>query len=574
MESTSADYFHCKDVFAVADDENPDRAKAYLYLPAGEQNATTAYVKPVDAALSYYGTTTANQHPNYDTNTNVLKMGAPIAIVPKRRSAALVENEPYIVRVGDLSGALGDGDTACYTSIENAGFAGYYAANGQLAPITPGVTSIPIYTTYSTGRTYTDVEVIPGAAGNTMTVKAKLNGASEASDLYWGDGEAVFEKEICPAPLYVEITNEDELTKYYDGKPAIDPEFATNGTITSIRCLGQSGTVYDKTVTSPDDHTYMPTDVGYYEVTVWAQLNGKTVTDSASFKIIDSAQLKDLSVQIVEDPTKYYDGEPVEDPAVQVSADGIDVTGQAHVAYSYAPGSSNPVNPGVYLVTATATLDGASASDTRLFLIRKLPDPMPYVKITNADALSKTYDGNPVIDVEYDTNATVKSVTYLGQQVTAYGTTEPYGPTADKPAQIGTYSVTVNVELSGQTASDTATFAIAEDTDQKKQPYLAVDNPTKTYDTQVVDPVVWCMSDGEVSLAYHTQDGTPLSGAPKDVGAYILTASVAETDRYESATCERSFAIARKNGALALTARVGDEGKVTVSAVAVRLSLP
>lgn len=209
----------------------------------------------------------------------------------------------------------------------------------------------------------------------------------------------------------------------------------------------------------------MPTEIGYYEVTVWAQLDGREVTDSASFQISDPPKRQNPTVEIVEDLTKYYDGEPVENPAVKVVEGDEDVTERAEVTYSYMPGSSNPVEPGVYLVTATATVDGMTANDTRLFLIRKLPEPMPYVRITNADELSKTYDGDPVADVEYDTNAVLTGVSYVGQKATAYGTTEPYGPTADKPAQIGTYSVTVNVELSGQKASDTATFAISEDTD-------------------------------------------------------------------------------------------------------------
>ncbi len=561
LVSTSGDYFHCVDVFAIADGEN--RAKAYLYLPASEANATTAFIRPADATLSYYGTTTAEQYPNYSTNTNVLKMGAPITIVPKRRSADLVEGEPYIVRVGDLGGALGDGDTACYTSATNATYSGYRMADDTM---NSDVSRVPIYTNYaSTGRTYTDVTVIPGAAGETMKLTAKLNGASETSDLYWGDGEAVFEKVIQVAPPYVEITNADQLSKVYDGNPAIKAEFDTNGTITQIRCLGQLGTSYDKTVTSTDD-PYMPSGIGYYEVTVWAELNGHTVTDSATFKIVDPSDLKSLAVTIIEDPTKFYDGVAVTDPAVYVVEEGEDVTNKAAVTYSYQPGSSNPSETGVYLVTAIATVDELQASDTRLFLIRKCPVEL------SIEVSDKAYDGQSVSPVvtakaenglEIGQNATLTYYKDQGDGTYGEAFTAP-------PKDIGSYYV--KAERPGdehyRAAEAAAKFSIFDNPD-KPVPFLYVDMPERlVYDTQAVDyPIVWEYSDGKVEITYYDEAGAVLDGAPVNAGSYSVEVSVSETEKYRAVTSGKiPFTILPRPAALSISA-VGDQSNESAKVV-------
>ncbi len=565
LVETSADYFHCADVFAIASGEN--RATAYLYLSAGETDATTAFVKHADATLSYYGTTTADKYPDYTASTNVLKMGAPIGIVPKRRSDALVEGVPYIVRVGDLDGALGDDDTACYTSATNATYQGYRMADDTM---NSDVSQVPIYTNYATsGRTYTDVTVIPGAAGKKMKLVARLNGASAASDLYWGDGEAAFEKDILPAPLYVEITNEDELTKYFDGQPAIDPEFATNGTITRIRCLGRLGTSYDVTVTSPDA-SCMPTEIGYYEVTVWAELDGKTVTDSASFEIIDSPALKDLTVKIVEDPTKYYDGYPVKNPDVEVVADDVDVTKQEDVelTYSYSSGASYssgdaPEEPGVYLVTATATLSGASASDTRLFLIRKCPVEL------SIEVSDKAYDEQPVSPVvtaraenglEIEPNATLAY--YKDQGDGTYGEA-----LASPPVDVGSYYV--KAERPGdnhyRAAEAGAKFSILD----KPTPFLYVDMPESLmYNAHAVNyPLVWEYSDGTPVITYYDEDGAVLEGEPKDAGSYSVEVSVPETATYRAVSSGKiPFTILPRPAVLSITA-TGDQSAESAEVV-------
>ena len=394
--STSAEYYKGDSVFAVAEGGLPaNRARAYLYLPAGGQNATTASCAPTGVALGYYGTTAAIKSPDFTNNTNVLKMGAPIAIVPKRRSDPLVEGSPYIVRVGDLNGNLTSNDTARYTSATNATFEGYKSANGQ---IVTDLNAVPIYTNYPTGTTYTDVTVIPGDAGTTMRITAKLNGASTASDIYWGDGEAFFEKTIEKAPIYVEITNEDELTKVYDGTEIVDPVCQTNGTVTKTSYMG----------------------------------------------------------------------------------------------YMLAP------------------------------------------------------DGSP----------------------------RAYGPTSEKPREIGNYSVTVWATLDGKTATDTASFKIKDPSTVKRVPFLMVDDPSKTYDMQPVEPIVWCMSDGQVELSYYAQGDAgaydvPLSDAPKDVGSYTVSANVHETAKYEAkSTDPQRFDITPKDGTLALSANGdGNAGTAEVTAL-------
>ena len=561
LEGTSADYFHCDDVFAVADDKSQAEAMAYLYLPAGAQDASTAFVRPADATLSYYGTTAAERYPSYDTGTNVLKMGAPIAIAPKRRSADLVQGEPYIVRVGDLSGALGRGDTARYTSIENGAFNGYYAADGTLVT---DLDNVPIYTDYSTGTTYTDVEVLPGATGSTMKIKAKLNGVSESSDLYWGDGEAVFEKVIQAAPPYVEITNKDMLTKVYDGGPAVKPQVETNGTITRVKCAGQLGTSYNEEAASPSALP-MPTDVGYYEVTVWAELDGQTVSDSASFKIIDPADAKDLSVKIVEDPTKYYDGAAVKDPAVKVFEGDEDVTDRATISYSYSPGPSNPAEPGAYLVTARAIVDGVPVSDTLLFLIRKCPIAL------GIDVSDKVYDNQPVavsVSVKTENGGTpdqdqaVELSYYKKQEDGSFSKLE------SAPKEIGDYRVVASTPGTShyRAAEEAATFSILD----KPTPFLYVDVPERfVYDAQAVDPpIVWDFSGGQAVTTYYDEDGNELDGEPKDAGRYSVEVSIPESEQYHAVSSGRmSFTILPRPAVLAISAD-GDQStesaKVTV----------
>ena len=549
LTSTSADYFHCVDVFAVADGK--DRAKAYLYLPTGEANATTAFVKPVDVTLSYYGTTTAEQYPNYSTDTNVLKMGAPITIVPKRRSADLIEGEPYIVRVGDLSGALGDGDTACYITDDNATqhatYEGYRMADDTM---NSDVSHVPIYTNYATsGRTYTDVTVIPGIAGETMRLTAKLNGASEASDLYWGNGETVFEAEIGEPPLYVEITN--DLTKYYDGKPVIDPEYDTNGTVYDTK---YSGYVFadngNTTFYGPTQEK--PSAIGNYSVTVWAKDEGdiKHVTDTASFNILNSPKVQ---IKIVEDPTKYYDGSPVANPKVEAT-DGASVT------YAYSSGNA-PTEPGVYLVTATATVsEGAAqvqASDTRLFLIHKCPVELAI------DVSDKVYDGQPAKIVVTAKTEDGKPVDQAQAIELSYYEEQDDGTLGGKldsaPVDIGSYRVVAT--SSGSThyraAEASAKFSILDEL----TPYLYVDMPERfVYDAEAIDyPLVWYYSDGEAEITYYDENGAKLDDEPKDAGSYSVEVTVPKTEKNCAVSSGKiPFTILPRPAVLSISA-VGDQ---------------
>lgn len=88
---------------------------------------------------------------------------------------------------------------------------------------------------------------------------------------------------------------------------------------------------------------------------------------------------------------------------------------------------------------------------------------------------------------------------------------------------------------------------------------------SKVYDGQpVTDPGVTTNSPGTVSYSYTTQDGK----APKDAGEYTVTATVAETDLYESTSADLAFTIESAPTSLGLElSQNGDTGvaKATVA---------
>ena len=68
---------------------------------------------------------------------------------------------------------------------------------------------------------------------------------------------------------------------------------------------------------------------------------------------------------------------------------------------------------------------------------------------------------------------------------------------------------------------------------------------SKTYENAVVvDPQVETVGDGTVSFVYY-KDGTPLAGAPKDVGTYTVEAIISEGTNFKRAAVTATFTIAK-----------------------------
>lgn len=456
--STSASYSY-DHVFAHQLSE--DRAEAWLYLPVSQQNGATASFRcncNTQSAMGqrdYYGTTKEAQ-PSFDTNTNVLKMGAPLTIEPDASTPTPYAGQDFRLNVMDVSHKLTDQDVT-FDPVTNATI-----KNSQT---TIGVN--PVYVTLT-----------PTTAGQQLSVTAKVADNPD-NDLYWGT---------------------------------------------------------QATYTGP-------------------------------------VEVMPLSIRITSDPSRTYNGQPIDNPAVTVTGTSEEPT----FSYQGFAEGQRPTDPGTYTVTATAHRESESASDTATVTIDK------YRAMLTMHTSDQTYTGQPVPDPPCEVTAREDDtpakdffadcngiVTFTYDKRVQNGWQRVEG----NPVEEGTYRVKARANANDYyyASSDVpGFFAITP----APAPYLYVDMPaTLMYDAKPVeDPIVWTNSDGTVSFTYYegdeVQEEKKLTQAPKDAGDYLVVVSVAATSSYRAASQTCAFTIAKRPATLSIAAAAGS----TADSAVVHVSL-
>ncbi|MDO4797640.1 MAG: hypothetical protein Q4A01_06440 [Coriobacteriales bacterium] len=269
-----------------------------------------------------------------------------------------------------------------------------------------------------------------------------------------------------------------------------------------------------------------------------------------------------ITVKILSDPSRTYNGQEIEDPQVKVTGAPAD-----SVTFSYSGATltqPRPIDPGTYTVTATATDGTRSAQDTRTFTIS------PYhasLLLTPQDCY---YTGEPAPEPAYtisarETDTPDKSFGEGGGTVAfTYDMRSSNGGWihVDKPIDVGFYRAKgkASGDLYYTNASATTYFSILEKP-ARRDPFLFVDMPeTFVYDGHVVDdPLVWSSSDGDVSFAYYqgteaAQDKR-LAGTPADAGTYTVVVSVSQTNSFNAASVTKTFVIQPRPALLRIDAK-------------------
>lgn len=446
--STSAAYYGCDHVFArkVGADED-HRAQVWLYLPASAPDASTAdfhfnsNTASANTVRHYFGTTSAGKPLDFSTDataeTNVLKMGAPIALEPDGSTPVPYEGEHFRLNVADTSHAL-SGTTLTYDAT-NATIVG-----DQTQPIV---------------GTSTYVTMTPAAAGQTLTATAAIEGGGNPkSDIFWGS-TATYSAQIQSMPLSVRITSDPSRT--YNGEEIDDPSVEVTGTTEPVvfAYAGEGLSGADK-----------PREPGTYTVTATATKGGDSASDTRSFAIC-----KYRAVIQVSAADTYYTGEPVlpefavtakeADPVVSYDADA---NGEVVATYDKSVPSgwvhvSAPVDVGFYRVKAHAKeSDHYEASSTvpAFFSILEAParvDPYLHVEMPESLVYNNAPVDDPVVWTSSDCDANEVTLAY-------YEGTEPQAGKrlSQAPKDVGTYCVVVSVPQtqSHNAASKTCSFAV------------------------------------------------------------------------------------------------------------------
>lgn len=351
--------------------------------------------------------------------------------------------------------------------------------------------------------------------------------------------------------------------------PYADQEFKLNVVDTNLGHTGKSvtfGTDAHTSIVADKTQPELGDQPSYAYVTVKPTTAGETMTVTASVEDTPASDLywgtearysalvgvMPLSIKITSDPSRTYNGEPIDPPAVKVTGTDDEPTFTYRDATDPAApvdlGTQRPVEPGTYVVTATVTRDAQSVSDSKTFTIDK------YHAQLSIQTVDYVYTGEAVDDPACtvgarETQTPAKDFFEDAHGTVSFAYSKRVGSTWE-PVEcaigVGTYRVRATAKGNDYYyASSTVPgfFSILEPP-SKTDPYLFVDMlDSHVYDLHCVeDPVVWTNSDGNVSITYYDGD-TALDGAPIDAGSYTMVVQTDETERFNAASQTRAFTI-------------------------------
>ena len=316
-------------------------------------------------------------------------------------------------------------------------------------------------------------------------------------------------------------------------------------------CESVASITIPSSVTSIGDRAfYYCLNKKYNKTTGYIITNGEIVMGSAyasAYNLSNYTVGQEIKVQrnindtefiAVDDVSnKTYNGSAFT-PSVTVKDENITLTKDTDYTVSY----SNNTNAG----TATITITGKGkfgGSRTKTFTINK-------ANITPSVSISNWTYGNTASNPSVLGNSGNGTVTYTYTGTVNGGTSNGYNSTT-KPTNAGSYKVTASVAASNNYngGSCEKTFTI-----NRANISPSVTMSDWTYGSTASNPSV-SGNTGNGTVTY-TYKGTVNGGAnngynsstkPTNAGSYTVTASIPQTNNYNSNTCSKAFTINRAN---------------------------
>ena len=240
---------------------------------------------------------------------------------------------------------------------------------------------------------------------------------------------------------------------------------------------------------------------------------------------------------------KVYDGNPIVDVDYVQSREG-------KVRIEYYKGTETvgeiltdkPVNAGKYTVKLVleAYKGYTETYTTATFEITKAPST---ITILNKESLEKTYDGNKVLDPEYETSreGQVRFEYYAGKSATGK-------PLDEAQTNSGTYTIKAILEDTENyaEATDVATFEI-----RKILSTIEITNKealNRVYNKEALEVTYAASREGTITTEYYKgtkAEGQKLKEVPVNVGFYTVKVILAEELNHTGAEAQTTFEIAK-----------------------------
>ena len=315
-------------------------------------------------------------------------------------------------------------------------------------------------------------------------------------------------------------------------------------------------------------YTLTADDIGH-ALTVTVAPDSDNYTGSVTSEATATVQKAIGTITITSDPSKVYDGEPADDPSVETSNTGADVTYtyEGVGGTSYGPSETAPTDAGIYAVTVSVEQTATHAAATSEPVTFSIAKAASAVTAPPAAVSGLIYTGEPqalVTAGEADGGVMVYSLD--GE---AYST--------DVPAATDAGFHTVWYKVSGDgNHEDSESFSI-EATIAKARPEVTLTaSPKSLFGGGRVtlalaglpdgaEAAVTC--DGGIDVAM-SDDGTWRAYLPNTSREYTFTATVAEAGNFEAAEASCTVKVSYSATAAPTyppTVDAGEGGSVDVS---------
>lgn len=268
-----------------------------------------------------------------------------------------------------------------------------------------------------------------------------------------------------------------------------------------------------------------PQDAGTYSVV--ATVVDPNYSGSASGTLIVAANggaTITLDGAVLNVITRTFDGTPQAVTATTLPA-GISyaVTYAGDGGTNYPLSAVPPVNAGQYHVVATTTDPNYAAVSAAGTLVIEPASTGASIALDDDDGtvdgtIHRSYSGGAqAVAATTTPNGLAYAVQYVGIAPTTYG------PTAVPPTHAGSYTVTASVTDPNYTGINVTGTLVIE---PQSGGVVSFDQTSFVYSGAPQSPQATMTGDSNVSCSYaYTQGGSPLGGAPSDVGSYEVTAT-------------------------------------------------
>ena len=336
-----------------------------------------------------------------------------------------------------------------------------------------------------------------------------------------------------------EVTITSTLDKTYDGKQVAEPTYQKNGSDGSVSINYQ-----EYKDNNWNDLTKAPTSVGKYRVVVKVDedTNYNSASDTKDFTIFKANNTWTNKLTI----NGWTYGETASKPSAKATFGTVNYTYSESKDGSYV--DTVPTNAGTYYVKAT--VEGTSnytglTSDPVEFTILKADTTITFTK----ENIDKVYDSKSIDTPEVTKTGSTEDLTF--KWLKKDGT-----ELADKPSDVGEYTLTVSVEeddnYNSASVSKDFVITIADNTWTNEltiKGWTYGQNPNTPTAKSKFGDVVFSYSD--------KKDGAYTSTKPTNAGTYYVKATVDGTLNYKGLVSEAvEFTVLKANTTLSITAPV------------------